>query len=383
LVLLTAQHFRQQLEKARDFNAQQERRFRTFAATAPVGIFVLDAHTRFQYVNERWVGLTGVTMTEVIGRPWRAVMLASDVPMTREAWADLVADGRELCVDMRLQKPDRRSTWVTFSVKALYDGAGRPAGFIGSIVDISDRKEAQRLQGEFVTTVSHELRTPLTAIVGSLALVNGGATGPISAQARSLTEMAQRNCDRLVRLINDILDIEKLESGVMELACEPIDMDALIDRTIADNALVASQYQVHLVKDVAAPHAVVLGDEDRLLQVLTNLVANAAKFSPPGETVRIGLAYRPNGRVRIWVADHGEGIPTEFHSRIFQKFAQAGSKDGRAKGGTGLGLSIVKELVERMNGRIWFDSDPSGGTTFYVDLPGQNSDMRDRARALP
>lgn len=244
--------------------------------------------------------------------------------------------------------------------------------FVAVCRDISERREIEQIKGEFVATVSHELRTPLTSIAGSLGLITGGAVGVIPAKALRLIQIAQSNSARLVRLINDILDIEKIEAGRMTFDIKPIALDHILRRAIRDNAGFAAEYGVQVELAPLPPDAAVLADEDRLTQVITNLLSNAVKFSPPGGTVRLSVDALDR-RFRISVADQGEGIPEAFRDRIFGKFAQADNSDTRAKGGTGLGLSIVREIVTRLGGSVSYDSQIGEGTTFHVDLPAADT----------
>lgn len=234
--------------------------------------------------------------------------------------------------------------------------------------DISERKKVERLKNEFVSTVSHELRTPLTSIRGSLGLILGGVAGELSSEAKALMDIAYKNTERLILLINDILDIEKIESGKMSFALKPVELMPLVEQAIAANQAYAEQFQVTLALTSTLSDVEVNVDSQRLIQVLTNLMSNAAKFSPPGKTVEVSVTPY-DSMIRISVKDQGPGIPQAFRDRIFQKFAQADSSDARQKGGTGLGLSIAKAIIERLNGQIGFDTESNVGTTFYCDLP--------------
>jgi len=235
--------------------------------------------------------------------------------------------------------------------------------------DITERKKMERMKNEFVSMVSHELRTPLTSIKGSLGLITGGVVGEIPAPAKSLVDIAFKNCERLVLLINDILDIEKIESGKMNFQIQSMPLLPLIEQSIAANRSYGEQFQVRFQLETTLSNPWVNVDSDRLMQVLTNLLSNAAKFSPPQETVTIRITHPNSCWVRVSVEDRGLGIPDEFRSRIFQKFAQADSSDTRQKGGTGLGLSISKAIIEKFNGKIGFFTPETGGTIFYFDLP--------------
>jgi PAS domain S-box-containing protein len=234
--------------------------------------------------------------------------------------------------------------------------------------DISVRREVERMKSEFVSTISHELRTPLTSIAGSLALISGGAAGEIPQKVARLVGIARQNSERLIRLINDILDLEKAEAGKLDFALSVRSLRAEVASVAEFNRGFAQSLGVAIELE-DGDDADVLIDSDRLTQVLTNLISNAAKFSPPGGVVRIRVEREQPGDVRITVSDNGPGIPPEFCARIFQKFAQADASDSRAKGGTGLGLSIAKTITEKLGGRIGFDTTPGKGTSFYVILP--------------
>jgi signal transduction histidine kinase len=224
------------------------------------------------------------------------------------------------------------------------------------------------MKKEFTSTLSHELRTPLTSIIGSLQLVTSGVMGEVDKEVAELTAVAERNGQRLLDLINDILDIEKIESGKLTLAPELFAVDELVRESMVLNKGFAERFRVRFQAHGDTAERKVHADRKRLLQVMTNLLSNAAKFSPEGGVVDITTEDAgPN--VRIAVHDRGGGIPEDFRSRIFGRFTQADSTATRQKGGTGLGLAICKRLVEVMHGRIGFQDRAGGGTTFWFELP--------------
>jgi signal transduction histidine kinase len=235
----------------------------------------------------------------------------------------------------------------------------------------------EQLKNEFVSTVSHELRTPLTSIRGSLGLLEGGLGGELPTQAKELIGIAANNCDRLVDLINDILDIERIASGRMSFQFATQPLLPLIEQAVEANQGFAVQHQVRieLVARLAEGQARI--DADRFLQVLANLLSNAAKFSPPGETVDVSLLRRGD-RLRIEVVDHGPGIPVEFRARIFEKFSQADGSTTRAKGGSGLGLSISRALVERMGGEHRLQQRTGSRCLLLVRVAGDRSAVEHR-----
>jgi PAS domain S-box-containing protein len=252
------------------------------------------------------------------------------------------------------------------SISEIYYGDQISFSFV--ISDISKEKEIERTKNEFISIVSHELRTPLTSIRGSLGLISSGAMGPISESIMELLDIANNNSLRLIQLINDILDIEKIEAGKMKFVFKTHEIMPIIEQSIEANKLYAQQYNVKLQLENALPDIKINVDKDRLIQVITNLLSNASKFSPPNCTVKISVILI-NNTVRICIKDCGAGIPEEFQDTIFQKFAQADSSDSRQKGGTGLGLSICKAIVEKLGGNIGFETQKNIGTTFYIDLP--------------
>lgn len=233
------------------------------------------------------------------------------------------------------------------------------------------RQQAEVARDEFLATVSHELRTPLTAIHGALGLLASGTTGALDERASEMVRIARRNSDRLIRLVNDLLDMRRLESGNLELDVREIDLVTVIRQAIDENQGYLAQFGVTCTFEPDRESIPVRGDHDRLIQVLTNLLSNAAKYGPPNETVRIRTRCA-NGRVRVSIIDRGEGIPPEFRPHLFEKFARHDSSDARAVSGTGLGLSIARAIVQAHRGRMGFHSYHSVGTTFYFELPLQD-----------
>jgi signal transduction histidine kinase len=250
----------------------------------------------------------------------------------------------------------------------LIKGEIETRGLLRALRYAGERKRLERLKDEFVSTVSHELRTPLTSIAASLGLLMGKSAGPLSGPAARLLEIAHTNSERLVRLVNDILDIEKLESGRVTFEFGRIEVRSLVEGAVEAIGSFAEGHGVRVRID--APIAVneARADTDRLAQVVTNLLSNAVKFSPPDSEVVVTVETNADV-VRILVRDHGSGIPAEFKPSVFERFAQADATDARRKGGTGLGLSIVKQIVDRLDGEVGFGDAPGGGTIFRVEVP--------------
>lgn len=240
------------------------------------------------------------------------------------------------------------------------------------IQDITERKRIEQMKNEFVSTVSHELRTPLTSISGSLGLVTSGVLGEIPDKVQGMLGIAHKNAKRLTLLINDLLDMEKIFAGKMEFDIQEQSLLSILEASLESNKAYADSYNIALALQVEAGDLHARVDAQRLQQVLTNFISNAVKFSPSEGQVEIRLSQQDD-QALIAVVDHGPGVSEDFRTRIFQKFAQADSSDSRKRGGTGLGLSISKAFVERMQGRIGFESVAGEGATFYATFPLVNS----------
>ncbi len=245
---------------------------------------------------------------------------------------------------------------------------------LASIVDLSARREVDRLRTEFVSMVSHELRTPLTAISGSLGLLQSGALGQLPEQSAAMVQIAHRNSARLERIINDILDIGTLEAGKMAMQISDVALEELLQQAVEASAGYAELCEVRYLLDCGPVAARVKADPSRLVQVVTNLLSNAAKFSPPGADVHIRVRPGP-ARVRVEVEDSGVGIPEAFQSRIFEKFAKGDPPLKQRVDGCGLGLSIARKLIDAMDGCIGFTSVVNQGTVFYLEVPRADLQM--------
>jgi len=344
---------------------ESEARFRAVAETAPMPIIAIELEgPSILYSNpeaDRVFSLPGDTLT---GKSPQILWVKQS---DREKLLEHLAEHEALRgYEILLKTARGKEIWLSISAEKLtYDG--QPAVLAG-MADISERKRLERLKDEFVSTLSHELRTPLTSIMGSLGILTGMYAQHLSEDVMELLLISQRNSDHLVRLINDLLDIQKIEAEKLELYPEPIELSKLLTHAVEINHGYAQQYKVPLKVKDGTPSLSVMADWDRLTQVLSNLISNAIKFSKQGEPVWVGLEDLGGRRARVTVTDTGAGIPDEFRGRIFQKFAQADGTDTRAIGGTGLGLSISKAIVEAHGGSINFDSALGRGTSFFFEL---------------
>jgi PAS domain S-box-containing protein len=352
------------------------------------GILVIDREGVLQIANGAAVRMheriTGMELTDLLHpAPFklftadgRTLLPDDNAPPARAVRGESVAD-----YELVAQGKDRPPLNLMVTAHPLTTSDGQQHGAIIVVRDITESKKIERLKSEFVSVVSHELRTPITSIRGSLGLLAGGAGGTLPDRSKQLLEIALRNSDRLAHLINDLLDIEKMESGKMKFEIVEQRLLPLIEQSIEANSGYAQNFNVRFSLEPGAADISALVDGHRFMQVMANLLSNAAKFSPPGGEVVIGVDSL-SGMARIRVQDRGPGIPQDFWPRIFQKFSQADSSDARTKSGTGLGLAICKAIIERMHGSIGFDTTPGGGTTFWFELPlDQATDDRQLATA--
>ncbi|MBB3988920.1 ATP-binding protein [Croceicoccus naphthovorans] len=350
----------------RDISARQEAIFEN----AQDGIVTINPSGSIESANRAVAEMTGYDPQDLLRRDIGLLFEVAPDEGRGENFVRRLARQRREGRGGTIELWGRRADGSRFPCDVAVSSVPLESGpiYVAIVRDTTERKRVDQMKSEFVSTVSHELRTPLTSIAGSLGLLSGGAAGSLPDKAARLIQIARGNCERLVRLINDILDMEKIESGKMEMRLEPMALGPFLEQVVQDNQGYADAHGVALELAPVSPNASVMGDRDRLMQVLTNLVSNAVKFSAKGQTVRI-VVTPLDRRWRIDVIDEGSGIPEAFRPRIFGKFAQADGADSRQKGGTGLGLSIVKEIVIRHGGAVSFTSAEGEGTTFHTDLP--------------
>ncbi|MDP2099344.1 MAG: PAS domain S-box protein [Methylobacter sp.] len=334
------------------------------------GIITIDNRGIVQSFNRAGEAIFGYTADEVIGKNVNILMPEPYHSEHDGYLQNYHATGIQRIIGSGREVEGLRKDGTVFPMDLAVSRSihnGQPL-FIGLVRDITERKRVDQMKVEFVSTVSHELRTPLTSISGALGLVIGGALGELPASVKQMLDIAYKNSKRLALLINDLLDMEKLLAGKMHLDLQTQALMPLVEETLESVQAYGEQYQVVFNLVERADDVQVRVDAGRLQQVLTNFLSNAAKFSPAGAEVKIAVRRHKNV-LHLEVIDQGPGIPAEFHGRIFQKFSQADASDTRQKGGTGLGLAISKELIERMNGLIGFDSEEGQGARFYLQLP--------------
>jgi signal transduction histidine kinase len=283
-----------------------------------------------------------------------AAVLAGDVPSYQ--------------MEKRYIQKNGHAIWALLNVSLVRNADGTPNYFISQVHDITDRKEVENLKDEFVSMVSHELRTPLTSIRGSLGLIAGALSAGLPPQVNHLVGIAHKNAERLIALINDILDIDKIAAGKMRFEYRREALAPLVQQVVDANRAYSDKFGVTVEVEPIPEHYTINVDANRLTQALLNLLSNAAKFSPQGATVKVAVTTCAKG-LRISVHDDGSGVPEDFQPRIFHKFSQADSSITREKGGTGLGLYITQQIISQMGGQIGFDTAVGQGSTFWFDFP--------------
>jgi PAS domain S-box-containing protein len=345
-----------------------EETFRCAMENASIGMALVTPEGRFLKVNAALCELLGYDEAHLLANDLQSIThpddLETDLQFVRQGL------GREIDryrVEKRYYHKSGRTIWTLLSVSLVRDRTGIPSYFVVQIQDISEQREMERVKGEFVSVVSHELRTPLTSIRGSLGLVLGTMSNDMPKNATRLLEIAHTNCERLIVLINDILDIDKIASGNMRFDLQRRSVAAMVRKSAQMAESYAHRFEARLEVRTAEEDAWIVVDEDRFAQVLLNLLSNAGKFSPPDAVVTVDIRVL-QGRARVSVTDQGPGIPNDFRGRIFERFSQADSSINRRTGGTGLGLHISRQIVERMNGAIGFDTQVGSGTTFWVEF---------------
>jgi len=354
-------------ERAEELSRQQE----ILLGSVADGICGIDRNGLVRFANPAAARLLGARPQNLIGKPIHQLVhgsapaekkCADDCPLRR-------ATGQRKSVtgEGTIYRSNGTGFPAEFFLNPILD-QGRFSGSVLSFRDISQRYALDRMKDEFVSTVSHELRTPLTSIRGALGLLSSGMLGVINEKAANLLRIALNNSERLVRLINDILDLERTQSGREPLAFRQIQLGEIVRQAIDGVQPMADEAGVLLIHDKTQTE--VTADPDRLLQVITNLLSNAIKFSPPNSAISVMLRSGASG-VTLSVIDQGRGIPADKLEAIFGRFQQVDASDSRQKGGSGLGLAICRAIVLQHSGRIWAERNPVRGSTFRVFLPYQ------------
>lgn len=369
---------------------ESNRRWRSLLDNVQLVVIELNINGEIEYANPFFLELTGYELEEVIGEYWFDQFL---VPSQKSSIEIVFQEVLEHNFHTHYQNPiltrAGEERMIAWSNTILRDTAGNAIGSIGIGEDITERYKVERMKAEFISVVSHELRTPLTSMQAALSLLSDKIIDPTSEEGEATIQIATEGTDRLVRLVNDILDLERLESGKVRLEKGPLNISTLVETAIAQMQDMAKLAEITL--EAHSDNFQVYADGDRLLQILTNLLSNAIKFSPPASTIQLDIQRVErrqedpkhlsglNGfpALLFCVKDQGRGIPVDKLESIFDRFQQVDASDSREKGGTGLGLAICRSIVRQHGGEIWVESTLGQGSTFYFTIPMTAEGLRE------
>lgn len=349
--------------------ATSEETFRAAMEDASIGMALVRPDGHWLKVNKALCDMLGYSEEELLRNDFQSITHPDDLEQDIELVKKIISgEAKTYQLEKRYFHKNGIAIWALLNVSLVRNANGAPDYFIAQIQDITERKEVERIKSEFISIVSHELRTPMTSIRGSLGLILGAFSKDLPDKVKGLVDIAHNNCERLILLINDILDIDKIASGQMRFDMRPESVADATKQATQANEGYAQKFNTTINLEPIDETLRINIDIARYIQVLSNLLSNAIKFSPENVPVEVSTTVADD-RVRIYVQDYGEGIPEEFRSRIFSKFSQADSSSTRNKGGTGLGLHITQQMVEYMGGEIGFDTEIGKGTAFWVDFP--------------
>ena len=345
---------------------QSEAKFRSLSESSPLGIFMTDIQGQCIYTNPRYQAICGCTFDEALGNGWVQFIHPEDREEIAVRWSNAVSQRQEFRSEIRYVRKDRIIRFGRVRSAPIFSVADELIGYVGTVEDVTDSRAVETMKKEFISIVSHELRTPLTSIRGSLGLVAAGVFKNKPEAAQQMLDIAAHDTERLVRLVNDILDLERLESQKVTLVKQWCDAAKLLQQSVKTVQSLAAEGNITLC--VESTSIQIWVDSDRIIQTLVNLVSNAIKFSPPHSTVTLSVQDQAE-QVLFQVKDQGRGIPADKLDTIFGRFQQVDASDSRQKGGTGLGLAICKSIVQQHGGKIWVESVVGKGSSFYFTLP--------------
>lgn len=362
---------------------ESEQRFRLLADTAPVMIWMAGKDALCTFVNRPWLEFRGRSLEQELGTGWLEGVYPDDYPVLMNTYHTSFEARSEFRMEYRLQRHDGEYRWISDSGVPFFSPANEFVGYVGSAIDITEKQtlvqelqainrqlqDLDRLKSNLISTVSHELRTPLASIMGYAEFLEDRIGGPLTDEQDGYVDQIQKSAYRLQHLVDDLLDVARLESGSFKLSCQEVDLKQKILEVVQSLLPQAQEASVTMDTELPSIDVSLLMDPARIAQVLTNLVSNALKFTGPGGLVTIAV-YPLQGEVRVEVRDTGVGIDPQHLPYLFQKFYQVDPSDTRAKGGAGLGLAISRALVEAHGGQIGVESKGLGqGSTFWFTLP--------------
>jgi PAS domain S-box-containing protein len=355
-----------ELESSQAELQESEALFRSLSESSPVGIFKIDTEGKCTYTNPRCQAIGGFKPAAALGNGWMRFVHREDIKLILSKWSESQSlDGEFFCEFRHIQR-DGTIRFCRLKTAPIFSDRDQLIGHVGTITDITESRAIEKMKNEFISIVSHELRTPLASIRGSLGLLAAGVLKHQPETAKQMLEIASSDTERLVRLVNDILDLERLESSQVILVKQWCDAAVLMRKSAEAVLSVAAENNINL--SILPETAKIWADPDRIVQLLVNLLSNAIKFSAAESTVTVRVEDLGD-RVLFEVKDRGRGIPADKLETIFGRFQQVDASDSRQKGGTGLGLAICRSIVQQHGGRIWAESVVSEGSSFYFTVP--------------
>jgi PAS domain S-box-containing protein len=345
---------------------QSEEQLRLITNALPVLISYVDENQYYRFNNKAYEDWLGKSLSEICGSDIKSVW-GNDCYSRMQSHVKLALLGQTITYENEILLKHGLSCSVNVTYIPDVDEHKNVKGFFSLTTDISDRKAIERMKDEFISVVSHELRTPLTSMHSALKILATGKLGSLSKDGQQILEIADDNTERLVRLVNNVLDLQRIESGEVKMEKQICNISTLMIQATETMQPMAQHHGVVLVVEPIDMN--ILVDSDYIVQALTNLISNAIKFSAVNGKVWLTAENRPNVEVLLSVCDEGQGIPSDKLESIFERFQQVDSSDSRRKGGTGLGLTICRNIVEQHEGKIWAESTLGKGSTFSFTLP--------------
>lgn len=343
---------------------RSEEQLKLITNALPILIAYIDPQQHYRYNNRTYETWFGQLRSALLGQPIQKVVGSKNYQKMLP-YIETALSGKAVTFELQLTNKKNNNCWMNITYIPDFDSGGQVKGFFSMMDDITERKKIEQMKSEFVSVASHEMRTPLTSIHGVIKLLCAGRLGELSAPGKQMATIAERNTEQMMRLINDVLNLERMESGRETIKRQQCNSADLIQQAVDTMNSIAQEHQIVIETRLNSIELSV--DRDRILQTLINLLNNAIKFSPTGGRVWVTVE-KQNQEVLFAVKDQGRGIPPDKLETIFERFQQVDASDSRQKGGTGLGLAICRHIVEQHGGEIWVESFYGKGSTFLFTL---------------